>query len=201
MKSSLKLLSLLLPVALLAGCETDPHYIDPNGKEAVVSMSQINAQDWQMLADKLVASLLDSGALAKLPQPAIVAGDRIINNTQVQVDTAVLENKIRAALAAQGVHFTNAEGLGEQAVYANQRRTDDAAVNAFEKGESEVKTQQKMATITLGGRLTETRARSGSERQVTYTFHLSLNDIATGTVLWESEQSIAKKGSRPAIGL
>jgi uncharacterized protein (TIGR02722 family) len=198
----LALLAALAPaVFAFQGCETDAHYVDPKGSDNIVSLGQINIQDWQMMADKLIASLVSSGALARLPQPPIIAIDRIKNDTQQQVDTSLLEKKIRVALSEKGVQFTNAEGYGEQANYANQRRTDDANVEAFEKGANQVNSTQKMATITLGGKLIEVRARAGETRETSYVFQLSLNDISSGLTLWESEQTISKKGTRPSIGL
>jgi len=189
----------LLPLLLLSGCGTAPHTIDPLGREAVTTLEDINIQDWQSMADRLVASLTASGKLATLPQPVVIAFDRIKNNTQQHTDTALLEKKLRVALSAKGVQFTNAEGLGEKSPYSNQARRDAENARAFEKGSSQIETQQKRAAYTIGGAMIERRARLDNDKQTTFVFQLSLNEIATGVTIWEDEQMVAKKATRPMI--
>ena len=90
----------LAALLLFTGCaSTKARYIDSGGTETIVSLNQINIQDWNNAADQLVTSLLDSGALERAPrQPAVLAISRIINNTQQHVDTSSLTKKIRVSL-------------------------------------------------------------------------------------------------------
>ena len=80
---------LLASAWILAGCQTtDTRTIDSKGPESL-NTSAINPQDWANAADQLVQSLLSSGALATSPrQPAILAIDRVINNTSLSIDTS-----------------------------------------------------------------------------------------------------------------
>jgi len=78
----------LLPAAfLITGCQTaETRTVDASGPQAL-NTGGINSQDWANAADQLVGSLLSSGALDKsATQPAILAVDRIINNTQLNID-------------------------------------------------------------------------------------------------------------------
>jgi PBP1b-binding outer membrane lipoprotein LpoB len=54
--------------------------------------------------------------------------------------------------------------------------------------------------FTLSGKIIETLARSGSTRQSTYSFQLSLTDSKTGLAVWEGEKEITKQGTRPSVG-
>ena len=110
MKSSLRSLiasaALVPALFLVTGCETtsnEAKYVDSKGKDTVVSLDQINIQDWNQAAEQMVASLITSGVLERAPtQPSIMAISRIVNNTQTQIDTDSLTKKIRVALNQSG---------------------------------------------------------------------------------------------------
>ena len=81
MKSSLRSLiasaALAPALFLVTGCETtsnEAKYVDSKGKDTVVSLDQINIQDWNQAAEQMVASLITSGVLERAPmQPSIMA--------------------------------------------------------------------------------------------------------------------------------
>src|SRR6185312_16393450 len=94
-KSLLAASALVAAAFLLGGCETtsDTRTIDSKGTQTL-NTSEINSQDWANAADQLVQSLLTSGALEKAPrQPAVLAVDRVINNTALSIDTDLLIKK------------------------------------------------------------------------------------------------------------
>lgn len=190
----------LAAAALLAtGCATNQNarYIDSKGPETVVSLNQINIQDWNMAADKLVASLLASGVLERAPElPAVMAVSRIRNNTQQQVDTDSLTKKIRIALNQTGKVVTTTT-LGPDGKVEDAMAADVGAMNAFMAGE---KQKTILPYYTLSGKLLEDRASSGGTRQVTYTFQLSLTTTANGLAMWEGEEQITKQGQRSSVG-
>lgn len=190
----------LASAALLAtGCATkkDARYIDSKGPETIVSLNAINIQDWNMAADKLVASMLASGVLERAPElPAVMAISRIRNNTQQQVDTDSLTKKIRIALNQTGKVVTTTT-LGPDGKVEDAMAADVGAMSAFMSG-------QKQKTIlpfyTLSGKLLEDRVRSGSVNQTTFTFQLSLTTTANGLAVWEDEEQITKQGQRSSVG-
>lgn len=187
-----------LAVLGFSGCQTNQaRYVDSQGTETIVSLDQINIQDWSRAAGEMVESLLTSNVLDRAPaQPAILAISRIINNTQQQVDTDELVKKIRVDLNKTGkVVTTTTVGLGGRA-------EDPLAKSASEYAAFMNDTQQApaMPHYSLSGKLLENRVRVGNDRQVTYTFQLSLTEISTGLAVWEDEKQITKAGRRASVG-
>ncbi len=173
----------------LTGCETVPETrtVDAKGPEAV-NTSAINSQDWANAADQLVASLLSGGALNNAPRtPAVLAIDRVINNTQLMVDTDLLIKKIRVALTQTGkVAITNTMGLGERAVVASEAAE-------LEEMQSGKKQKTLVPDYTLYAKLVQQRDQGTKVVQNTYSFQMSLVETKTGLTVWEEEKSIAKQ--------
>ncbi len=197
----LLLLSSVTSMACLSftGCEsTNAKYVDSKGTETIVSLDQINIQDWAKAADQLVNSLLASGRLERSPQqPAVMAVSRIVNNTQQQVDTDYLTKKIRTALNQSGKVMTSTTiGLGNQAEDPLAKDAGDLA--RFMDGNKN--TAERMPYFTLSGKLLENRAKAGSTRQVTYSFQLSLTEVKSGLAVWEDEVEITKQGKKASVG-
>lgn len=186
---------------LVTGCQTtgnQARYIESGGTESITTLNQINVQDWRKAANELVQSLLQSGVLERAPeQPAILAISRIINNTQQQVDTDSLIKKIRVDLNKSGkVVTTTTVGLGGRA--EDPLAKSEAEYNAFMSGEEQEALPKPH--YSLSGKLLEDRVRAGKDRQVDYTFQLSLTEIGTGLAVWEDEKMISKAGRKPSVG-
>lgn len=179
----------------LTGCETtETRTVDSKGPESL-NTSSINPQDWANAADQMVQSLLSSNALERATtKPAVMAVDRIINNTTLNVDTDLLIKKIRVALTNSGkVAVTNTMGLGERAVVA-------AEAAELEEMTTGKKAKLKAPNYTLSGKLIQQTDRSKGVTQNTYTFQMSLNDVSSGLTVWEEEREIAKQTKRPTVG-
>jgi penicillin-binding protein activator len=186
-------------LALLAsGCASNnAAYIDPQGTNTIVSLNAINIQDWNNAADKLVASLLESGVLERGPQPvAVMAVSRIRNNTQQQIDTDSLTKKIRVALNKTGKIVTTTT-LGPDGKVEDALAADTGNMQKFIAGEKQTTT---LPYYTLSGKLLEDRVTSGSTKQTTYSFQLSLTTVKDGLAVWEEETQIAKQGKRSSVG-
>lgn len=194
MNASAKFLGTLAVGAalLLTGCETTPETrtVDATGPEAV-NTSAINSQDWANAADQLVASLLTSSALENAPRtPAVLAVDRVINNTQLMVDTDLLIKKIRVALTQTGkIAITNTMGLGERAVVASEAAE-------LEEMMSGKKAKVLVPDYTLYAKLIQQTDKGKNAVQNTYSFQMSLVQTSTGLTVWEEEKSIAKQTRR-----
>lgn len=180
----------------LAGCGSVPvtKTVDAKGPESI-NTSNINPQDWANAADQMVQSLLSSNALDKAPEkPAVLAIDRIINNTTLNVDTDLLIKKIRVALTQTGkVAITNTMGLGERAVVASEA----AELDEMTTGK---KAKLKAPNFTLYAKLIQQTDRNGGVTQNTYTFQMSLIDTKSGLTVWEEEREIAKQTKRSVVG-
>jgi hypothetical protein len=198
MKSPVKLLGAgaLSVSLLLSGCVTtqsDTRVVDARSPESLNTAS-INPQDWANAADQLTASLISSGALERAPkQPAVLAVDRVINNTQLMVDTDLLIKKIRVALTQTGkVAISNTLGLGERAVVASEAAE-------LEEMQSGRKQKVIVPAYTLYAKLIQQTDRSGRVTQNTYAFQMSLVDVKSGLTVWEDERQIAKQTKRPGV--
>jgi uncharacterized protein (TIGR02722 family) len=181
---------------VIGGCATNAHYVETGGRESVVSVNQINIQDYIQAANAAVNDLLASGALDRVPNPpAVLAISRIVNNTGQQIDTDLLVKKIRVAVLSSGKALTTTTlGLGGTA--------EDPMAKGLQQ-ENEFMNDQKTTRkpdFTLSGKIIETTARAGSTRQSTYSFQLSLTDSKTGLAVWEGEKEITKQGTRPSVG-
>jgi uncharacterized protein (TIGR02722 family) len=195
---SLKYLALLLlPIVPLfvSGCATNAHYVETGGRENIVSVGQINIQDYIQAANASVNDLLASGALERVASPpAVLAISRIVNNTGQQIDADLLTKKIRVALNQSGKALTTTTlGVGG--------RAEDALAQGLQQEHEFMNDQKTTRTpdFSLSGKIIETRASAGNTRQSTYSFQLSLTD-KQGLAVWEGEKEITKQGTRPAIG-
>ena len=184
----------LLPIAaaaaaaLFTGCATDAHYVQTGDREQIVSLNQINIQDYANAANDAVKDLLSSGALDHVANPpAVLELSRIINNTSQQVDTDLLTKKISIALLQSGKAQTvstdaKAGGYSAEAAFMADQKTTH------------------LPDFTLSGKIIETVDRAGDTRRTTYSFQLSLNDTKQGLQVWEGEKEIGKQGTRAAVG-
>ena len=186
----------IFPIILAAapmffsGCGTDAHYVQ-RGKEDVVSLGQINIQDYANAANASVKDLLDSGVLDKVANPpAVISISRIVNNTGQQIDQELplLTAKISQALLQSHKAVTTST---DQATIGQLQ--EDTFLNGQNAGHP--------PDFRLSGYIIEHIDRAGNTRLVTYSFQLSLNDTKTGYQVWQGEKEIGKKGTRPAVGL
>ena len=196
MKSKIIFSLLAVLPFVIGGCATNAHYVETGGRENVVSVNQINIQDYIQAANAAVNDLLASGALDRVPNPpAVLAISRIVNNTGQQIDTDLLVKKIRVAVLNSGkAQTTTTMGLGGTA--------EDPMAKGLQQ-ENEFMNDQKVTRkpdFTLSGKIIETTARAGSTRQSTYSFQLSLTDARTGLATWEGEKEITKQGTRSSVG-
>lgn len=188
--------ALLGATLVLTGCTTtaETRTVDARGPD-LINTSSINPQDWSNAADQLTGSLITSGALERAPkQPAVLAVDRVINNTQLMIDTDMLIKKIRVALTQTGkVAITNTLGLGERAVVASEA----AELEEMQSGQRQ---KTLVPHYTLYAKLIQQTDRQGSVTQNTYAFQMSLVEVKTGLTVWEDERQIAKQTKRPGVG-
>ncbi len=191
MKQTLITFSLVLAATLgFSGCNSggDAKYVDSAGPRTIVSVDEINIQDWSNASDQMIDSLLSSNVLERAPsQPAVLAVSRVINDTRTHVDTDLLTKRIRIALNRSGKAMTTttidvlAPPEDPLAAYVNT----NASPTPF---------------FSLSGKILEVNARAGNTKQVTYVFQLSLTEISSGLAVWEDQVEITKQGGRNSVG-
>ncbi|HEX5400066.1 MAG TPA: penicillin-binding protein activator LpoB [Verrucomicrobiae bacterium] len=192
MKTKVLLPLIAATAAFVTGCGTNAHYIQTGGRESVVSVNQVNIQDFITAGNAMTGELLASGALDKVPHPpAILAMSRIVNNTGQQIDTDLLTKRIRVALLQSGKAITTTT-FGE---------VEDPLAKSIQQEQVATGNQPPtpLPDFTLSGKIIETTARAGDTKQSTYSFQLSLTD-RRGLAVWEGEKEITKQGTRSAVG-
>ncbi len=206
MKPIIKLITATVLPMLALGCAT-AKYVDHNGRDSVVNVSQINTQDWIRAADELTQSLLLSGTLGSVAgKTKVLMIGRIKNNTSQHIDTDSLMKKIRVALNKGGRALTTtAVGLDgpedESSKAVRELRADDEFNQTTIPGKGNLVSPD----YSLSGKIIQNnaRARRGllpTIRQSEFAFQLSLTDLKTGLAVWEEEKLIVKQGSRAAVG-
>ena len=171
----------------ITGCGgTNAHYIKTGGQQSVVTVGQINIQDFMSAADAATSDLLASGVLSRVTNPpAILAMSRIVNSTSEQIDTDQLTKRIRVALLQSGKAMTTTTfGVGG---------AEDPLAPSIQQQASHP------PDFSLSGRIIETSVRAGSTRQSTFSFQLTLTD-QRGLGVWETYKDITKQGTRSAVG-
>lgn len=195
MKTTNKIFSLTLVGALLlAGCGTtndDTRYVESTSPETIISINQIDIQDWYNAADQMVASLLDSGMIkTQGNQPAVMLISRIVNDTTIHINTNNITQKIRVALNRSGlVQTKTTEGVTVEDELARETQRK----YGFEQTEA-------IPDYTLSGEISELRTGAKDIKQVSYIFRLNLTDIRTGLAIWSDEVAITKQGTGAKVG-
>jgi penicillin-binding protein activator len=193
-------ISAIAAVTLATAACNKAQYVDPKGKDLVVNVDRMNIQDWSMLSDQVVQSMVSSGVLSRLPnQPAGMLLNPCVNTTTQQFDTDAIIKKIRIALMNTGrVEVIMADdmfgGAEDRIAREAQRRKDKAA------GVDTDASNKNVPDVTVTAKLLEDRARAGSTRQVAYILQMTLTNTTTGRAVWEGEAQIVKQGERSSVG-
>ncbi|MEY2714626.1 MAG: hypothetical protein RIT24_969 [Planctomycetota bacterium] len=193
-------ISAIAAVTLATAACNKAQYVDPKGKDLVVNVDRMNIQDWSMLSDQVVQSMVSSGVLSRLPnQPAGMLLNPCVNTTTQQFDTDAIIKKIRIALMNTGrVEVIMADdmfgGAEDRIAREAQRRKDKAA------GVDTDASNKNVPDVTVTAKLLEDRARAGSTRQVAYILQMTLTNTATGRAVWEGEAQVVKQGERSSVG-
>ena len=192
--------TLLIAAALtLVGCETPATYVDPNAGAGIVSIDQVNIQDFANAADGMLQSLYDSpafvGAKAKDGGSPVLMVGRVRNDTAGNFDTDLLVKRLTTSVTRSGkARVAKAAGFGGA---EDQAAAEARKAAAAESGQS---TAAIIPDFTLSGKILEVRAQAGSTKQVSYVFQLSLTEVKTGLAVWEDEKQITKQGKKNSVG-
>lgn len=180
------LLSLLAVTALAPVACNQPARVVTDDRDKIVSIDQLDVQDWENAADQVVQQLLASGALANAPTtPARVEVTRVVNDTTQRVDTDLLTQKVKIALQQSGkVAFASRDS----------RSTEVADYRDFKDGRD----APRLPDYVLNGKILEIRASAGRTKQSSFIFQLNLVDTRQDVDAWSGEAEVTKKGTRNA---
>ena len=183
-----------LSLVLLAACAKRVEYGDAAAVETLTV--DFGSTDLQMIAGKMVQSLLASPVMQEGTQPVIQVS-RFRNKTDEHIDTKAISDKIRTALLQSGrVHFAAGEVRDEIIEELEYQRGS----GYVDEGTRTRIGKMVGADYLLMGEITSIRKKSGRETDLYFLVTLNLVDIETALIPWSEQQEIRKAAKRALIG-
>ena len=185
-------MSPLRPLVLLAlfaglqmGCQQNARVVTDD-RDLIVSVDQLDVQDWTNAADQCLQQLYASDVLSSAPTtPARVEVTRIVNDTTQRIDTDLLTQKLKISLRQSGkVVFASTDS----------RSSEVADYRDFKAGED----RPRLPDYVINGKIIEVRSTAGKLRQSSFVFQLNLVDTRQDIDAWSGEADVTKQGTRNA---
>ena len=187
-------------IAITTGCAgprafTKGTYEDP--KTLALLDDRFNENDMQLIAKKVVNSILESFLTTKDgKQPAIMLG-KMRNRTTEHIDMVALSDKIKTALIQSGkvrfVDVNNRKDIASEYDYQQSGYVDQAQAKAPGK--------QTGSDLMLTGTLSANVQEVGKGKLVYYKATFQLTDLITSEIIWTDEKEIRKAYKKRSIGL
>ena len=197
----MKRLFLLLSIAALAslfwGCAStyEVNYGNPEQVETVTA--NFGSTDLQMIAEKMVNSLLASPVLSSGKRPVFYV-QHVRNKTDEHIDTESVTDKIKVTLLKSGkVRFSAVGDVKDELVNQLEFQASSGMVDP--------KTAKSLGKLVgadyfLYGELSSIKKSAGRVKDVYYKFTLNLVNIQTGLIEWADEKEIRKVAEKPLLG-
>lgn len=195
-------LVLIAAAVMVAGCETKKvsspvvrferqttNYGDSKAVELVTN--EFGSTDLQMIAEKMVGSLLEAGIFEGRPTVTI---STVKNKTSEYIDTTNVMNSIQTALVKSGkVRFTRSIQEMQAGVDELTRQNQSGL---YKQNSTAKVGRMTAAKYSIEGELTSIVKQSTQTKDVYYKFTLKLFDVEEGTVEWAEEKDIRKTTKR-----
>jgi uncharacterized protein (TIGR02722 family) len=179
-------LLLLALVPALSGCGEKVQYGDATAVETLTV--DYGSTDLQMIAEKMVRSMLASPVLAGTRKPVLQVSS-VLNKTDEHIDTKAITDKIRTTLIQSGkVQFSAAE-IRQEMIDELEYQKGSGYVS---KATSKKVGQQVGADYLLAGEIVSIKKQKGGTKDVYYKMTLNLVDLETGLISWADEKEIRK---------
>ena len=188
------LILLLLVTLACSACSKRVEYGDPTATETLTI--DFGSTDLQMIAEKMVQSLLSSPAVQLGDRPVILVGG-VRNKTDEHIDTKAITDKIRTALVRSGAVRFVADEVREEVIRELKYQTDSGYVDP--------ETRKRIGRLVgaghlLMGEITSIRKKAGRETDLYFKINLNLVEIETGRIRWTDEKEIRKGQKKPVFG-
>src|SRR6478672_902193 len=187
---------LLSSVTVLTGCPAtlsqptvkfsrQVSYGDAKAVETVTN--EFGSTDLQMIAEKMVGSLLEDPVLANRPTLTL---STVRNKTSEYIDTKSIMNSIQTALVkSRKVRFARSADEMQAGVDELQRQNQSGLYKSAGKAKIGNMTAAK---YTLEGEIVSIVKQSASTKDVFYKMTLKLYDVEEGSIEWQDEKEIRK---------
>ncbi len=165
------------------------NYGDNKAVETVTN--EFGSTDLQMIAEKMVGSLLEDPVLANRPTMTLSA---VRNKTSEYIDTKSIMNSIQTALVkSRKVKFTRSADEMQAGVDELQRQNQSGLYKSAGKAKVGNMTAAKYS---LEGEIVSIVKQNASTKDVFYKMTLKLYDIEEGSIEWQDEKEIRKTSQR-----
>jgi penicillin-binding protein activator len=186
---------------MLTGCPTAPmsqptvrfarqvNYGDSKAVETVTN--EFGSTDLQMIAEKMIGSLLEDPILANRPTMTLSV---VRNKTSEYIDTKAIMNTIQTALVkSRKVRFTRSADEMQAGVDELQRQNQSGLYKAAGKAKVGNMTAAKYS---LEGEIVSIVKQNSSTKDVFYKMTLKVYDVEEGAIEWQEEKEIRKTSTR-----
>jgi len=197
----MKRLYLLLNVAALVsifwGCASTPVVTYGNPDQVETVTADFGSTDLQMIAEKMVNSLLASPVISSGSRPVIYV-QHVRNKTDEHIDTESVTDKIKVTMLKSGkVRFSAVGDVKDELVNQLEFQASSGMVDP--------KTAKSIGKLVgadyfLYGELASIKKSAGRVKDVYFKFTLNLVNIQTGLIEWADEKEIRKQAKKPLLG-
>ncbi|MDA0803220.1 MAG: hypothetical protein O2819_05630 [Planctomycetota bacterium] len=196
MRTALITSTLSVVTLSLIGCGSPAKYVETGGTESIVSVGEVDIQDIQKASSGMLQSLIATGILnSSEHKPARLLISSVVNDTSSQFDVGEVIYRMREELVNSGqaqVDTTYGSNAEDKAAQEVAKRRAFTGQGASDTGEPD---------FSLTGRITQIKRSAGNTKQSTYTFRLTLTNLATGREVWTKTVDMTKQGTKNAVGM
>lgn len=171
----------------LAGCATQVKYGDAKAVETLTT--DFGSTDLQMMAEKMVKSLLNSPIILNASKKQVLIFDRIRNLTRDHLETSLVSDMIRTQLIQSGLVYV-ATGSNEFNVALNQIKMGQSGL--IDPTTAKTIGKKVGADYILMGSIKSIAKRRGSDEDVYFQFTMNLQNIENGLLEWSDFKEIRK---------
>ncbi len=197
MKSHMMLLSVALVIIFSSGCASTPNVSYGNPEQVETVTADFGSTDLQMIAEKMVNSLLATPLLQSGKRPVMYVSS-VKNKTDEHIDTKSITDKIKVTLLKSGrVRFSAVSEANDEIIkQLEYQNLTDYVDPSTRKNLG----KQVGADYFLYGEITSIKKRAGKVEDVYFKITLNLVNISTGLLEWADEKEIRKSAKRPLLG-
>lgn len=197
MKRTIGILSIFIVMYLISGCASSPDVSYGNPEQVETVTTEFGSTDLQMIAEKMVNSLLATPVLSSGRHPVFYV-HQVKNMTDEHIDTKSVTDKIRVTLLKSGkVRFTAVNEVNDEILKQLEYQTKSGVVDpATAKSAG----HQIGADYFLFGEISSISKSAGRVKDVYFKFTMNLVNIKTGLIEWADEKEIRKQAKKPLLG-
>jgi penicillin-binding protein activator len=174
---------------ITAGSDRQVQYGDAKAVETVTN--EFGSTDLQMIAEKMVGSLLQTPVLKNRPTVTL---STVRNKTSEYIDTKSIMNSVQTALVKSGkVRFVRSDDEMQAGVSELQRQNQSGLYKSAGKAKMG---QMTGAKYSLEGEIMSIVKQNSGVKDVFYKMTLKLYDVQEGTIEWQDEKEIRKTALR-----